>query len=123
MARIGRGDKSSSNGHPREEAIEPLHFVAEVIEWRGPAPFYYARLPDAVAAEIARVKKLVTYGWGAIPAEATIDGVSFTTSLFPRDGGYLLPLKDKVRRQIGVTVGDSVRVEMQVGRPPREPDL
>ena len=103
--------------------MEPLHFVAEVIEWRGPAPFYYARLPDAVAAEIARVKKLVTYGWGAIPAEATIDGVSFTTSLFPRDGGYLLPLKDKVRRQIGVTVGDSVRVEMQVGRPPREPDL
>jgi len=100
-----------------------LAFEAVVIEWRGPAPFYYARLPQEAAAEITRVKKLVTYGWGAIPAEAVIGGVRFTTSLFPKDGSYLLPLKDKVRRAIGVTVGDVVAVSMQVGRPPKEPDL
>lgn len=100
-----------------------LEFEALVIEWRGPAPFFYARLPADAAAKIARVKQALTYGWGAIPAEAVIDGVSFTTSLFPREGTYLLPLKDKVRRAIGVTVGDTVAVRMQVGRPPREPDL
>ena len=100
-----------------------LEFEALVVEWRGPAPFYYARLPPDVAAAITRVKKAVTYGWGAIPVEATIDGVRFTTSLFPKDDTYLLPLKDKVRRQIGVTVDDVVAVAMQVGRPPREPDL
>ena len=100
-----------------------LKFEALVIEWRGPAPFFYARLPTEPAAEITRVKKLVTYGWGAIPAEAVINGVSFTTSLFPKDGTYLLPLKDKVRRAIGATVGDVVSVSMQVGRAPREPDL
>jgi len=94
-----------------------------VIEWRGPAPFYYARLPADAAAEIAKVKKLVTYGWGAIPAEAVINGVSFTTSLFPKNDTYLLPLKDAVRKQIGVTVGDVVSVSLQVGRSPREPDL
>jgi hypothetical protein len=49
--------------------------------------------------------------------------VRFTTSLFPREGTYLLPLKDKVRRQIGATVGDTVAVVMQVGRAPKEPDL
>jgi hypothetical protein len=100
-----------------------LEFEAMVIEWRGPAPFFYARLPDEVAAEITRIRKLVTYGWGVIPVEATIAGVSFTTSLFPREGTYLLPLKDRVRRAIGVTVGDVVAVAMQVGRAPREPDL
>ncbi len=100
-----------------------LGFEAVVIEWRGPAPFYYARLPDDAAAEITRVKKAVTYGWGVIPVEAAIGDMSFTTSLFPRDGTYLLPLKDKVRRAIGVTVGDVVQVAMQVGRPPREPEL
>ncbi len=100
-----------------------LEFEAVVIEWRGPAPFFYARLPPDAAAEITRVKKLVTYGWGAIPVHAEIDGVRFTTSLFPREGTYLLPLKDTVRRQIGATVGDVVTVVMQVGRAPKEPDL
>lgn len=100
-----------------------LEFEAVVIEWRGPAPFFYARLPAHAAAEITRVKKLVTYGWGAIPADAVINGVRFTTSLFPKDGTYLLPLKAAVRKQIGVTVDDVVAVSMQVGRPPREPDL
>lgn len=99
-----------------------LEFEAMVIEWRGPAPFFYARLPDEVAAEITRIRKLVTYGWGVIPVEAVIDGVSFATSLFPREGTYLLPLKDAVRQRIGVTVGDVVAVAMQVGRAPREPD-
>ena len=100
-----------------------LRFEAEVIEWRGPAPFYYARLPVDAGAEIARIKQSVTYGWGAIPVEAEIAGIRFTTSLFPREATYLLPLKDKVRRLIGVTVGDVVSVEMLVGRAPQEPDL
>lgn len=100
-----------------------LEFEAVVIEWRGPAPFFYARLPADAAAEITRVKKLVTYGWGAIPADVVIEGVSFTTSLFPKDETYLLPLKAKVRNAIGATVGDVLAVSMQVGRPPREPDL
>ncbi len=100
-----------------------LEFEAVVVEWRGPAPFFYARLPAGAAAEISRVKKLLTYGWGAIPAEAVINGVAFTTSLFPKDDTYLLPLKASVRKRIGVTVGDTVAVTMQVGRPPREPDF
>ncbi len=100
-----------------------LSFAAVVIEWRGPAPFFYAVIPDREGAEISRIRKSVTYGWGAIPVAATIEGVRFETSLFPRDGTYLLPLKLAVRKRIGVTVGDSVEVEMLVGRAPREPDL
>lgn len=100
-----------------------LEFSALVIEWRGPAPFFYAVIPDREGAEISRIRKSVTYGWGVIPVEATIDGVRFETSLFPREGTYLLPLKAVVRKQIGVTVGDTVQVEMIVGRAPREPDL
>lgn len=100
-----------------------LEFEAVLVEWRGPAPFYYAKLPADAADLITGVKKLVTYGWGAIPADAEINGVTFTTSLFPKDGTYLLPLKASVRKQIGVTVGDVVGVSMRVGRAPREPDL
>ncbi len=100
-----------------------LSFSAPVIYWRGPAPFHYARLPPQPAAEIARVKRVASYGWGAIPVTATIDGVSFTTSLFPRDGTYLLPLKAAVRHELGVTVDDVIEVAMTIGGGLREPGL
>jgi hypothetical protein len=100
-----------------------LQFRASVIHWRGPAPFFYARIPPEIGAEISRVKKAASYGWGVIPVRATIDGVSFETSLFPKDDTYLLPLKAAVRQQIGVTVDDEVSVEMTVGGRMREPDL
>lgn len=98
-------------------------FRASVIEWRGTAPFYYARIPEEAGAEIAAVKKAASYGWGVIPVNAEIAGVDFQTSLFPREGTYLLPLKEAVRRRIGVTVGDEVAVVMSIGGVMREPDL
>ena len=62
--------------------------------------------------------RAVSYGWGVIPVEAALGETTFTTSLFPRDGGYLLPLKDAVRHKAGVTAGDIIAVEMRL-RPPR----
>jgi hypothetical protein len=89
-------------------------FDAEVIYWRGPAPFFYAPLPANASDEIRNASKLVSYGWGVIPVEATVGGVTFTTSLFPKDGTYLLPLKDAVRRPVGITAGDTIHIEMTV---------
>lgn len=97
-------------------------FRAPVIEWRGPAPFFYARIPEAVGADIAAIKRQASYGWGVIPVRATISGIEFETSLFPRDGTYLLPLKAAIRARLGVTVGDEVEVEMALGGVIREPD-
>ena len=39
---------------------------------------------------------------------------TWTTSLFPKDGGYVVPLKDAVRRPEGLAVGDVVRVRLTV---------
>jgi hypothetical protein len=92
-------------------------FEAVVIEWRGPAPYFYTPIPSEQAEAIRAAAKFVSYGWGVIPVVATISAVEFTTSLFPKDGSYLLPLKDAVRKRLGVTAGDVVRVEMGLGRP------
>ena len=89
-------------------------FSGELIHWRGPSPFHFIALPQAEAGEIKSVANLVTYGWGVIPVEAVIDGVEFTTSLFPRNGGYLLPVKDRVRLVLGLELGDVVEVELAV---------
>ncbi|WP_322418733.1 DUF1905 domain-containing protein [Mesorhizobium huakuii] len=52
--------------------------------------------------------------WGVIPVEATIDGFTFGTSLFPKDGTYLLPLKDDVRRKCNLTAGDSISISVAI---------
>ena len=85
-----------------------FQFEAEVIHWRGPSPYFFAPIPEQYGEEIKKVAKFATYGWGVIPVEATINGVTFGTSLFPKDGSYLLPLKDAVRRKCNLTAGDSI---------------
>ncbi len=89
-------------------------FAGRVIEWRGPSPYYFVAVPDEESADIREVAAMATYGWGVIPVEARIGEVAFTTSLFPRDGGYLLPLKNAVRKPQGLAAGDEVAVEMAV---------
>ncbi|TXS54462.1 DUF1905 domain-containing protein [Streptomyces sp. uw30] len=91
-----------------------LAFTGSVIEWRGPAPYYFVRVPDQESADIREVAAMATYGWGVIPVEATVGEVAFETSLFPKDGGYLLPLKNAVRRPQGLGSGDEVTVRMTV---------
>jgi len=91
-----------------------LTFTGHVIEWRGPAPFYFVPVPDAEADDIREVAAMATYGWGVIPVEAVIGDIAFGTSLFPKDGGYLLPLKDAVRRPNALSPGDEVSVRMTV---------
>lgn len=89
-------------------------YTEYVIEWRGPAPYYYLPVPDEESAEIRDVAAAASYGWGVIPVVAKVGGAEFDTSLFPKDGRYLLPLKDAVRKPEQTTVGDGVTVEMSV---------
>jgi uncharacterized protein DUF1905 len=89
-------------------------FSGELIHWRGPSPYHFIALPPGEAGEIRSIANLVTYGWGVIPVEAVIDGVEFTTALFPKGPGYLLPVKDRVRLVLGLELGDVVEVELAV---------
>jgi hypothetical protein len=89
-----------------------LAFTGRVIEWRGPAPYYFVPVPDEESADIHEVAAIATYGWGVIPVEARIGETAFETSLFPKDGGYLLPLKDAVRTPQRLSPGDDVSVEI-----------
>ena len=51
----------------------------------------------------------------------TIVKPSITTSLFPKDGGYLVPVKDAVRRAEGLEQGDVVTVQLTVAPRRRRP--
>lgn len=97
-----------------DRALTRIEFETHVIEWRGPAPFVFAPIPETHVGEIRHAAAIASYGWGVVPVSATIAGTEFTTSLFPRDGGYLLPLKLQVQRALGIRVGDRVRVMVRI---------
>jgi len=96
-----------------------LEFTGEVWFWRGPSPFHFVTVPEHHCDELADVAGEVSYGWGMIPTAARIGRTRWTTSLFPKNGGYIVPIKDKVRRAEGIEVGDPVTVVLTVDARPR----
>jgi hypothetical protein len=97
--------------------MEEIIFEAEIIEWRGPAPFLFAPVPGEHVGAVRYAAMTASYGWGVVPVVATVGETAFATSLFPRDGTYLLPIKVAVQRSEGVGLGDRIMVRMRVGRP------
>ncbi len=85
----------------------------ELVHWRGPAPFHFVPIPAAQSAKIRALAPRLTYGWGVIPVACTIDDSTFTTSLFPKDGLYLVPIKNAVRSAEGLELGQLVSMELQ----------
>lgn len=92
-----------------------FEFEGPVVEWRGPAPFWFVRIPEEESADIKVAAQGVEY-WGQVPVVVRVGGTEFTTALFPKDGCYLLPLKVAVRRQAGIEPDQVVEVGLDVGR-------
>jgi predicted nucleic acid-binding protein len=91
-------------------------FEAEVFQWRGPAPYFFVATPTHVDDFLHAHHGELTYGWGVIPAQVRIGATEVMTSLIPKDGVYLVPLKVALRRPEGVDDGSIVRVRLHVGR-------
>ena len=92
-----------------------LSFSGELWYWRGPAPYHFITVPPDAAAAIRAIASGVTYGWGMIPARVTIGNSAWTTALWPKDGGYVVPIKDAYRKSEGLALGDMVAVRLTVG--------
>jgi Domain of unknown function (DUF1905) len=94
--------------------ILTCEFDARVWPWRGPSPYHFLTLPTDHAEAIHEVASSVTYGWGMVPVEVRIGRTGWRTSLFPKDGGYVLPLRASVRTREDVHVDDVVHVALTV---------
>lgn len=91
-----------------------LEFSGEIWFWRGPAPWYFVTVPDEHCPALEDVSSQVSYGWGMIPVTARIGATGWTTSLFPKDGRYIVPVKAVVRRAEQLDAGDTVMVRLKV---------
>src|SRR4051794_35800665 len=91
-----------------------LQFTGPIWYWKGPAPWYFVTVPDEECLELAEASLSVSYGWGMIPVTARIGGTGWRTSLFPKDGRYIVPVKAAVRAAEGLEEGDLVTVRLAV---------
>ena len=94
-------------------AVE-LTFSGPIWYWRGPAPYCFVTVPPDEAEVLADLAPTVTYGWGMIPVAVRIGGTSTTTSLWPKDGGYVVPIKAILRESESLEVGDEVQLTLRV---------
>jgi hypothetical protein len=92
-------------------------FDGEVIEWRGPAPYFFVAMPESDSAELKEQARSLIY-WGQVPVRVVIGDTEFSTALFPRDGRYLVPLRAAVRKAEGIDEGDVVAVSLRPARRP-----
>ncbi|TWG92602.1 uncharacterized protein DUF1905 [Nocardioides sp. J9] len=95
-----------------------ISFTGTVVEWRGPAPYWFLSVPEDESEDIKDAARGIEY-WGQVPVVVTIAGHEFTTALFPKDGRYLVPLKVTARRDAGLDPleeGRQVDASLRVGR-------
>lgn len=91
-----------------------MAFSGEIIFWRGPAPWHFVTMPERESADLQENSGMFSYGWGCIPVRCRIGDTSYTTSLFPKDGRYLVPIKTAVRRAEGLELGDQVIIRLTI---------
>jgi hypothetical protein len=91
-----------------------FEFTGKIWFWRGPAPWFFVTVPAEQSRDLKAISGLVTYGWGVIPVHVRIGKTEFQTSLFPKDGLYLVPIKASVRKAENLEEGDNVTMQLEV---------
>jgi hypothetical protein len=91
-----------------------IEFSGKIWYWHGPAPWYFVTVPAEQSGDLKAILGYVTYGWGMIPVSVRIGKTEWKTSLFPKDGRYIVPIKASVRIEENLEEGDDVTVRLEV---------
>ena len=91
-----------------------LEFSGRIFFWKGPAPWFFVTVPEEQSRDLKAISNLVTYGWGVIPVHVRIGRTEYSTSLFPKGGCYLVPIKASVRKAEDLSEGDEITIQLEV---------
>ncbi len=91
-----------------------IEFNGKIWLWRGPAPWFFVTVPAEQSSALKVIVGDVTYGWGMIPVRARIGKTEWKTSLWPKGGNYIVPIKASVREAENLNEGDEVTVRLGV---------
>lgn len=91
-----------------------IEFSGTIWFWRGPAPWFFVTIPAKQCRDLKAISGSVTYGWGVIPVHVQIGDTEWTTSLFPKDDRYIVPIRASVRKAEQLQEGDDVTIRLEV---------
>lgn len=91
-----------------------ITFTGEPWSWRGPSPFHSVTVPGSDCERFAEASEPVSSGWGMVPVDAAIRATVWSTSLWPKDGGSVIPVKAAVRSAERLELGDAIARRLTV---------
>jgi hypothetical protein len=92
-----------------------LEFTGEIWFWRGPSPWHFVTVPEASSSrDLETTAGPLSYAWGMIPVTARINETRWRTSLYPKDGRYIVPVKARGSDGGGLDIGDVVTISLTV---------
>ena len=96
--------------------MNEFEFEGNVWHYRNPNTVYFVSVPEEISGEILALVGTSLNPWGTVPVDATIDDVTWYTSMFPRDNGryYDLPLKLKIMSRLGLVDDQHVSVRIAI---------
>ena len=89
-----------------------IAFRSKIIFWHGPSPFIFAQTPIKESELIRKIARDISYGWGCIPVYVKIAKTEWKTSLIPKEGKYLVPIKKIIQEKENVEVGKIINIEL-----------
>ena len=91
-----------------------FEFTGKIFHWRGPAPYLFVAVPERESADIKAISQMVTYGWGVIPVHVKVGRTEWKTSLFPKDGRYLVPIRKSAQMAEKLDEGDTISIRLEI---------
>ena len=91
-----------------------IEFTGRIFHWRGPAPYLFVSVPEQASQDIKAISQLVTYGWGVIPVHVRVGNTEWTTSLFPKNGRYLVPIRKSAQVAEKLQEGDNISIRLEI---------
>jgi len=84
--------------------------------WTGEnGSWHFVTVPEEQSDEIRAHCLASMRGFKSARVEATVNGITWRTSVFPmKSGGYFLPVKKDVRCRAAIAAGDEVTVSLDL---------
>ena len=93
-------------------------FESTLWKYNGHASWYFVDVPQDISENIKKSFSAQSAAWGTLKVDAIIDSIQWQTSLFfdRKRGGYLLPVKQKIRKSLGLEDESVVVVILKINK-------